>query len=1043
MAGAAFGLVGRPAWAAAAGRIDVHGHLVPDFYRQAAIGAGEIKPSGMPAWPAWDVNLALATMDRLQIAAQMLSIPPPGVYFGDPVAARNLARAVNDAGAAAVAAHPARFGLLACIPLPDIDASLREIEYALDTLHADGIALLTQYQGLHLGNARFEAVFAELDRRGATVFIHPTAACAACSGDMPYPAPLIEFMFETTRAVTFLLFSGTLARHPHIRFIVPHAGAAVPTLSDRLVGTIPALGLENPPSAAAVATLLRGLHYDLAGFVVPNMLPSLLNVAPVGQLLYGTDWPFTPEPAVRHLAQLLDGTPSFDAAERGLILRDNALRLFPRLASPQRTAMAWPALGIAVGVAAGTAATAAELAPSNPFHSPSSLPLGAPPFDKISNADFQPAIEAGMAEQLREIQAIADDPAAATFKNTLVPLEQSGQLLGRALAAFHAVAAANTTAELEKVKSVLAPKLAAHHDAIYLNAQLFARVSQVYRRRDGGGLDPESRRLLEITHGDFVREGANLSETDKQKLKELNTEASTLSDDFGRRLLAATRDSAYSTTDRAALAGESDARLAAFARVAKERQVEGYVVPLENTTQQSVLESLENRDVRRAIFENSWNRTERGDANDTRAIVARLAQLRAERAALLGFPSHAAWKLQDQMAKTPQAALDFMARLVPLATARAGLEAKDLQAAVDASGGGFTLEPWDWDRYSDPVSRAKFNLDPVEIKPYFELNNVLENGVFYAATRLYGITFHERRDLPVYQADVRVFDVLDGDGTLLGLFYGDYFKRDNKSGGAWMSHFVDQSKLLGKRPVVYNVANLPQPAPGEPALISFDDVITMFHEFGHALHGLFADTQYPSLSGTATPRDFVEFPSQFNEHWATYPDVFNHFARHHQTGEVMPAALRDKIQGARHFNQGYAMTELLAAAELDMQWHSLPSTAPLQNPDAFELKALAKAHLDLAAVPPRYRSSYFRHIWEGGYSAGYYAYLWTQMVADDAYQWFEQQGGMTRANGDRFRHIILSRGNTEDLANLYARWRGRPPKVDAMLIHRGLASPSQ
>ncbi len=464
----------------------------------------------------------------------------------------------------------------------------------------------------------------------------------------------------------------------------------------------------------------------------------------------------------------------------------------------------------------------------------------------------------------------------------------------------------------------------------------------------------------------------------------------------------------------------------------------GYVVPLQNTTQQPVLGSLSVRATRETIFGNSWNRAEHGDANDTREIVARLAQLRAQRAQLLGFPSHAAWKLSDQMAKTPQAALDFMDALVPVATAKAAREAKDIQDVIDAQHGGFKLQPWDWDFTASRCAKPNTISMKSQIKPYFELDNVLQNGVFFAANQLYGITFKERKDIPVYEPDVRVFDVIDANGKPLALFYCDYFKRDNKNGGAWMSEFVGQSKLLHTLPVIYNVANLPKPAAGEPALISFDDVTTMFHEFGHALHGMFSDTEYPSLSGTSTARDFVEFPSQFNEHWALYPAVLKHYAKHYKSGAPMPAELVDKIKKAKNFSEGYALTELLAAAELDMQWHALPAAAPPQNPDDFEKQALAKTHLDIAAVPPRYRSSYFSHIWASGYSAGYYAYLWTEMLNDDAYQWFDDHGGLSRANGDRFRRMILSRGNTEDLAAMYLAWRGKTPTIDAMMKYRGL-----
>ena len=694
---------------------------------------------------------------------------------------------------------------------------------------------------------------------------------------------------------------------------------------------------------------------------------------------------------------------------------------------------------LALGSANTPAVSAdAKFGPSNPFYAPSTLPFHAPPFDKIKDEDYQPAIEAGMAEELSEIQAIADNPAPPTFENTLVAMEKTGRLLQRARAAFGAVTGANTNPLLQKVRTEEAPKQAAHHDAIYLNAKLFARVAAVYQQRAALKLDGESRRLLEVTYDNFVRSGANLSEADKTELKKLNEEISTLSNRFSTKLLAATKDSAYVTTDKGALAGLSDAQIAAAAHAAESRKQEGYVLPLQNTTQQPELGSVSVRATREALFEKSWNRAERGDANDTRDDIAHLAQLRARRAQLLGYPNHAAWKLGDQMAKTPEAALKFMDALVPGATAKAASEAKDIQDVIDAQKGGFALQPWDWDFYSEQVRKAKYDLDESAVKPYFELNNVVENGVFYAASQLYGITFHERKDIPVYQPDVRVFEVSNADSKPLALFYCDYFKRDNKQGGAWMGSFVEQSKLIGTLPVVYNVANFPKPAPGEPALISFTDVTTLFHEFGHALHGMFSDTEYPSLSGTATARDFVEFPSQFNEHWALYPSVFAHYAKHYRTGAPMPADLVAKIKNASRFNQGYKLTELVAAAQLDMQWHTLPASTPLQQPDAFEKQALEKTHLLLNAVPPRYRSSYFSHIWGSGYSAGYYAYLWSEMLDDDAYQWFEEHGGLTRANGERFRAMVLSRGNTEELAKMYAAWRGKDPSVEPMMKYRSL-----
>ena len=709
------------------------------------------------------------------------------------------------------------------------------------------------------------------------------------------------------------------------------------------------------------------------------------------------------------------------------------------------------------------AAGGATFGPANPFFAPSTLPYRAPPFDRIADADYLPAIEAGMARQRAEVDAIAGNAAPPTFENTLVALERSGTLLERASSAFNAVSQANTNPGLQAVKAQLAPRFAAQHDAIFLNAKLYARVAAVYAKRRSLGLDAESLRLVEYTRDQFVRSGAELAAADRTTLRKLNEEASTLSDEFSRKLLAATAAGAYHTTSRDDLAGLGESQLAAAAQSARARNLDGFLIALQNTTQQPVLAQLQERRIRQAVFERSWSRAEQGDGNDTRAIIARLAQLRAQRAKLLGFASHAAWKLGDQMAGTPAAALAFMDELVPVATAKAAAEGADISASMNAplppgaqsrpdgqgtgagaeagagTGVAGTLEPWDWQFYSDRVRNAKYRLDDSRIKPYFELGNVLTNGVFYAATQLYGITFTERRDIPVYQPDMRVFEVRDAASKPLALFYVDYFKRDNKNGGAWMSSFVTQSTLLGTLPVIYNVANLPKPAPGEPALISFDDVRTMFHEFGHALHGMFANTRYPSLSGTATARDFVEFPSQFNEHWALYPAVFEHYARHYRTGDAMPGELAEKIRAAENFDEGHRLTELLAAAEIDMQWHTLTADEPLQDPDAFEKRALERTHLDLVAVPPRYRSSYFSHIWGGGYSAGYYAYLWTQMLDDDAYQWFDEHGGLTRANGDRFRRMVLSRGNTQDLGRLYAAWRGRPPRIDAMLKYRELA----
>ena len=693
---------------------------------------------------------------------------------------------------------------------------------------------------------------------------------------------------------------------------------------------------------------------------------------------------------------------------------------------------------VLVGSALVVGAKGQTFGPTNPFYAKSTLPHQAPPFDKIKDSDYQPAIEAGMAEQRREMKVIAENPAVPTFENTLVAMEKTGQLFSRVMSVFNGITGANTNPKLQAIQDVMAPKLAAHQDAIYLDAKLFARVKAVHAQREKLGLTGEGKRLVEVDYRAFVHAGANLSDADKAKLKKLNEEESTLENNFITKLLAGTKAGAYTTTDQAKLAGLTDAQIAGAAEAAKARKMDGYVLPLLNTTQQPVLASLRDRATRAEIFEHSWLRTSRAGENDTRATISRMAQLRAEKARLLGKPNYAAWSLENQMAKTPEAALKFMDALVPASTAKAHGEATDIQALIDVQHGEFKLEPYDWEFYSEQVRKAKFDIDEAQVKPFFELHKVLEDGVFYAAHQMYGITFKERKDLPVWQPDVRVFEVFDANGKTLALFYQDPFKRDNKNGGAWMDEFVGQSKLMGTIPVVYNVTNFAKPASGEPALISFNDVTTMFHEFGHALHGIFADTQYPSLSGTEVPRDFVEFPSQFNEHWAMEPSVFAHYAKHYRTGAPMPQELAAKIMKAATFNEGYQLTELLAAAELDMQWHTLAAGLPLQDVDAFEKAALEQTKLALKEVPPRYRSSYFAHIWNTGYAAGYYAYLWSESLDDNAYQWFEDNGGMTRANGERFRKMVLSRGNTEDLEALYKAWLGKEPVAAPMLKQRGL-----
>jgi peptidyl-dipeptidase Dcp len=642
-----------------------------------------------------------------------------------------------------------------------------------------------------------------------------------------------------------------------------------------------------------------------------------------------------------------------------------------------------------------------------------------------------------MKQNLAEIEKIAGDPEPPTFANTITAMERSGALLTRSAKIFFALAQSNTNDALQKVEAAEAPKLAAHQDAIYLNPKLFARVKAIYDTRDK--LGTEEKFLTEKYYRNFIRAGAKLNDADKETLKKLNQEESSLTTKFREHVLSDTKESAVVIDDKAQLAGLSDNEIAAAAQAAKDRKLDGkWVLSLQNTTQQPALSSLKDRATRERLFNASVQRGNHGGPNDTKEIVARLAQLRAQKARLLGYGSYAAYSLDDQMAKTPQQAVDLMTDLVPAATKKAKDEAHRMQKLIDAQGGGFQLGPQDWEYYAEQVRKAEFDLNEAEVKPYFELDHVLKDGVFYAANQLYGLTFKQRHDIPVYQPDVRVFEVFDKDGKSMALFYADYYQRPNKSGGAWMDTFVDQSGLLGTRPVVFNVTNFAKPAPGQSALLSFDDVNTMFHEFGHGLHGLLSNVKYPTVASTNVPRDFVEFPSQFNEHWALHPPVFAHYAKHYKTGAAMPKELVEKIKKSRTFNQGYALTEYLAAALLDQKWHTIPDGAPLQQVNEYELAALKRFDVDLPQVPPRYHTTYFSHIWGGGYSAGYYAYLWSEVIDDDAFAWFQEHGGMTRANGEKFRQAILSRGGTEDAATLYRNFRGHDPSVEPLLIQRGL-----
>ena len=692
---------------------------------------------------------------------------------------------------------------------------------------------------------------------------------------------------------------------------------------------------------------------------------------------------------------------------------------------------------------ATTTSTAAAPAPSvvssNPLFVESTLPYHAPRFDLIRNEHYQPALEEGIRQWLAEIDAIAKQTTPPSFDNTIAAMEKSGALLTRASKTFFGVVGANTNDTLQKVQEIVAPKLASANDQVYLNDQLYQRVKSVYDRRNDGGFTPEQIALIERYNRNFVRSGARLSEQDKTRMRAINQELSKLSTEFSNKLLAGTKAGALVVDNVNELAGFTDAEIQTAADAAKQRGLSGkWVVPLRNTTQHPAQAELTNRAVRQRLFENSTLRTSRGDSNDTRNTIRRMAELRAEKAKLLGYPTWADYVLETQGAKNPQNAIKLLTDLTAPATARARQEVADMQKLIDAQGGGFKLQPWDYQYYAEQVRKAKYDLDESQIKPYFELNNVLQNGVFYAANKLYGLTFKERHDIPVYQPDVRTFEVFDKDGSPLALFYVDYFKRDNKGGGAWMDNFVDQTKLLGTKPVVFNVANFTKPAPGQPALLTFDDVTTMFHEFGHALHGMFSNVTYPTVSGTNVPRDFVEFPSQFNEHWALEPSVFANYAKHYQTGAPMPQSLVDKIKSSRTFNQGFETTELMAASLLDFAWHTLPAGTNVPDVDAFERQALQKYNVLVPEIPPRYRSTYFSHIWDGGYSAGYYAYTWSEVLDDDAYAWFREHGGLTRENGDRFRDMILSRGSTVDAATLYRNFRGRDPNVEALLEERGL-----
>ena len=694
-----------------------------------------------------------------------------------------------------------------------------------------------------------------------------------------------------------------------------------------------------------------------------------------------------------------------------------------------------------------TTVRAAETAPrsiDNPLLTPSTLPLQYPHFDRLQDVHYAPAFERGMADQLQEVELVAENSEKPTFPNTIVALERSGQLLTRVNNVFFNLASAHTNPVIQSIESDIAPKLAAHTDAILLNGKLFARVKSLYDQRESLDLDPESKQVLERYHRDFVRAGARLSDPEKTKLKALNAEAAMLETQFSQNVQKEKNAGSILVENREELSGLSANDIAAAALAAKEDGHEGkYVLRLMNTTGQPALSSLTNRPLRERIMQASLARGSHGGEFDNRALVARLTRLRAERATLLGHANHAAYQLEEQTARHISTVNQLLAELALPAVANARREAADLQAVIDSEKGGFQLAAHDWAFYSEKVRQARFAFDESQVKPYFEFNHVLVDGVFFAATRLYGITFKERHDLPVYQPDVRVFDVFDADGSPLALFLLDPFARPSKRGGAWMSDYVSQSGLHNAKPVVANHLNIPKPAAGEPVLLTFDEVTTTFHEFGHALHGMFSKVHYPRFSGTNVPRDFVEYPSQVNEMWAVWPEVLKNYARHHQTGEPLPTELLNKVLAAEKFNQGFTTTEYLAAALLDQAWHQL-SAADVPQPDGvleFEAAALNKVGLAFPPVPPRYRTTYFNHVFTSGYSAGYYSYIWSEVLDADSVQWFKQNGGLTRANGDRFRNTLLARGGSDEAMNLFRNFIGRDPKIEPLLERRGLVRP--
>ena len=676
----------------------------------------------------------------------------------------------------------------------------------------------------------------------------------------------------------------------------------------------------------------------------------------------------------------------------------------------------------------------------NPFYSESDLYMKFPPFDKIKNEHYLPAFEKGIKEHIIEIETIANNDQDPTFNNTIIAMETSGQLLDRVSTVFFSLTSAHTNDDMEKIRSEMAPKLSAHSDQILLNGPLFNRISQLYDQRYKLGLDSEGIRLIEKYYIDFVRSGAKLSSEEKEKLKSINGEIAVLQTNFSQNILKEVNALAVVVDSRDELDGLTDSAIEAAANEANSRGLDGkYVIALKNTSGQPSMSSLTNRDLREKIHKTSLSRGSRGGEFDNRENLSKVIKLRAQRAQLMGYSNHAAYRLESQTAQTPKAVNERLSSLAPKALSNAKKEAADLQKMIDAEGGGFQLASWDWDYYTEKVRADRYSFDTSQLKPYFEMDNVLQNGVFFAANQLFGISFKERFDFPVYQDDVRVFEVFNEDGSTLALFIYDGYARSSKSGGAWMNAYVSQSKLKGNLPVVGNHQNVVKPSEGEPTLLSFDEVITMFHEFGHALHGMFSNVNYPYFSGTSVPRDFVEYPSQVNEMWAVWPSVLKNYAVHYKTNEAMPKELLDKVLATQKFNQGFSTTEYLASSILDQSLHQL---TPEQVPEAddliaFEADALKAGGIAFDAVPPRYRSTYFSHI-IGGYSAGYYSYIWSEVLDADTVEWFKENGGLKRENGEHFRKTLLSRGGSQDALTIFKDFRGAEPNIQPLLERKGL-----